>query len=273
MLLAQVQGECAMSRDLTGLVALVAGGGSGIGAQTALTLAAQGALVAVTDRRSDAAQNIAAKIAGLGGKAVGFGLDVSQQADIDAGLEKVLASFGKLDILVNSAGAAFLGALETCTPEDWRSGFAINVDGALFLARSCLPELRKSPDAAIVNVSSVAGTTAYPNGGSYGPSKAALISLSRQMAMEWAKDRVRVNVVNPGTTDTPMVRSFQGEAGMAARAAQIPLGRLGHVGDIANLIVFLASPSASYITGQAINCDGGVSQTLIRQALPGRDQG
>lgn len=133
---------------------------------------------------------------------------------------------------------------------------------ALLLARTCLPHLRKSASPAIVHVASLAGVTGYPRTAAYGPSKAALITLSRQMALEWAADRIRVNVVIPGTVETPLTRHVRPEV-LAERAQQIPLGRLGLPSELGDLIVFLASPAASFITGQAINCDGGFSQNLF----------
>lgn len=173
------------------------------------------------------------------------------------------AAFGRLDLLVNSAGVIGPGRLEDCPLDLWRTLFQVNVDGALLLGRSCLPHLRKSRAAAIVNVASLAGGRAYPNGGAYGPSKAALISLTRQMAVEWAGDRIRVNVVSPGTIDTPLMRANMTDGFIRDRTERTPLGRLGACEEIAAVILFLASPAASFITGQDITCDGGLSQALM----------
>ena len=142
-----------------------------------------------------------------------------------------------------------------------KSRQAFNVNGALLLARACLPHLRKSPAPAIVHVGSLAGVVGYARTSAYGPSKGALITLSRQMALEWAVDGVRVNVVIPGTIDTPLKHTVRAEI-LAERERQIPLGRLGYPSEMADLAVFLASPAASFITAQAINCDGGFSQNL-----------
>jgi NAD(P)-dependent dehydrogenase (short-subunit alcohol dehydrogenase family) len=247
------------------LVAFVAGGGSGIGEATAKTLAMNGAKVVVADRRKEPAVRVAAEIVEAGGEAIAAVMDVSVQADIDAAVKATIDKFGKLDILVNSAGVIFPGSLENCSLDDWRTSFLVNVDAALLLARACLPHLRKSSNASIVNVSSLAGQSAYPNGGAYGPSKAALISLTRQMALEWAADGIRVNVVSPGTIDTPLTRANMRPEIIAQREAKIPLGRLGVSSELADTVVFLASPAASFVTAQNVNCDGGLSQSLMVQ--------
>jgi meso-butanediol dehydrogenase / (S,S)-butanediol dehydrogenase / diacetyl reductase len=246
-------------------VAFVAGGGSGIGEATVRVLAASGAAIVVADRRTEMAERVARDIEADGGQALAVTMDVCMQSEIDAALAQTIARFGALDILINCAGVIKPASLETLSLDDWRSCFLVNVDGALLLARSALPHLRRSSKAAIVNVSSLAGGRGYPNGGAYGPSKAALISLTRQMALEWAPDGVRVNVVNPGTIDTPLSRANMTPQSIAAREASIPLGRLAHPGEVADLIAFLASPAASFITAQDFNCDGGLSQNLMAQ--------
>jgi len=248
-----------------GLVALVAGGGSGIGEATAKAFAANGASVVIADRRREAAERVASDIVEAGGKAIAVAMDVSVQREIDVVIARTIETYGQLDILVNSAGVILPAALEDCSLEDWRLSFLVNVEGALFLGRTCLPHLRKSKAAAIVNIASLSGGRGYPNGGAYGPSKAALISLTRQMAMEWAKDGIRVNVVSPGTIDTPLLQANMTPAIKAERAAKIPLGRLGIPEEIADTVLFLASPAASFLTGQEVNCDGGLSQSLMVQ--------
>ncbi len=250
---------------LDGLVALVVGGGSGIGEATAITLAANGARVAVADRRKEAADGVAKKIEADGGEALSLAMDVAVASEIGAGVSELIARFGQLDIVVNSAGVIFPGSLEDCSLDDWRTSFLVNVEGALLLERACLPHLRKSKSASIVNISSLAGGRGYPNGGAYGPSKAALISLTRQMALEWAADGIRVNVVSPGTIDTPLTRANMRPEIIAEREAKIPLGRLGVATELADTVVFLASPAASFVTAQELNCDGGLSQSLMAQ--------
>ena len=250
---------------LSGAVALVAGGGSGIGEAAAHTLAAGGVRIAVADRRLEMAQRVAGDIEHSGAKAIAIAMDVTSQADIDAAVAQLKAEFGRLDLLVNTAGVISPAELETLDLAEWRRSFEVNVDGALLLARSCLPLLRESEIASVVNVSSLAGGRGYPNGGAYGPSKAALISLSRQMALEWAPLGIRVNTVNPGTVDTPLTRANMRPESIRDREARIPLHRIGQAGETGDLIAFLASPAASFITAQDINCDGGLSQALMAQ--------
>jgi len=255
-----------MSNSLVeGLVALVVGGGSGIGEATAHTFAANGAKVVVADRRKEAAEAVATEIAKAGGDAIGLAMNVAEQADIDAVIAATIEKYGQLDIVVNSAGVIFPGSLEDCSLDDWRTSFLVNVDAALLLGRACLPHLRKSKAASIVNIASLAGGRGYANGGAYGPSKAALISLTRQMALEWAADGIRVNVVSPGTIDTPLTRANMRPDIIAQREARIPLGRLGVASELADTVVFLASPAASFVTAQEVNCDGGLSQSLMVQ--------
>ncbi|MGE4239778.1 SDR family NAD(P)-dependent oxidoreductase [Ramlibacter sp.] len=255
---------------LQGLAALVVGGGSGIGEAVCRTLAANGASVAIGDIAFANAQQVASSINDdNGGKgssehAIALPLDISNPDDIAAGVAKTVASFGRLDIVVDCAAIVFAAKLEDCTPQDWRRSFDVNVLGALLLARACLPHLRNSPAASIVNVSTLGWIWGRPNSGPYAPSKGALTTLTRQMALEWAEYGVRVNAVNPGTILTPLARATLPEAVRERRARDIPLGRLGTPREMADLIVFLASPAASYITAQAFNCDGGHSQALFR---------
>jgi NAD(P)-dependent dehydrogenase (short-subunit alcohol dehydrogenase family) len=256
-----------MNSGLKGLTALVVGGGSGMGAATALAFAANGGQVVVTDINADAAAAIAEQIVSDGGEAISAKLDISSQDDIDAVLANILERFGKLDTVINTSALVIPDALEDVKMDDWRKCFAVNVEGPLLLARTCLPHLQKSPAASIINVTSLAGIHGYSGGGPYGPSKAALIILTHQMANEWATLGIRVNAVNPGTVVTPMMRETVRPEVLEFRRKSIPMQRLGEPDEVANTILFLVSPAASFITGQVINVDGGFSHAMFLHRL------
>lgn len=252
---------------IDGLVALVVGAGSGMGAACARTFAANGGHVVVADRNLEAAQTVAAKITARGDVAIAIELDVSRSDHIQAGVAATTERFGKLDVVINVAVLVASTMLEDADLDVWDEAFRVNVRGALELALGCLPFLRKSPHPAIVHAGSLAGTHGYARSGSYGPSKGALIALSRQMALEWAVDGIRVNVVIPGTIITPaMTRDISPKA-IQTRIGQVPLGRLSLPSEQADVAVFLASPAASFITGQTIVVDGGFALNLYPQPM------
>lgn len=251
-----------MTRTVKGLAALVVGGGSGIGEACSELFAADGGSVFIADLDKDAAERVAAQIHKQGGVAFAAAMNVAVQQDIDRVVAAAIHQMGRLDVLINAAAMLKPAKLEVCSIDDWALCFSVNVEGALMVARSCLPHLRNSASASIVNIGSLSAMWGRPNGASYGPSKAALVSLSRQMALEWAP-RVRVNVVNPGSIDTALARAAVGQQVLDDRAKVIPAGRIGSPAEVAEVVVFLASPAAAYITAQAINCDGGFSETLM----------
>jgi len=251
-----------MMRSVKGLTALVVGGGSGIGQACAELFAADGGTLLVADLNKEAADGVAAKINSQGGRAFAAAMNVALQQDIDHAVAEAMRQMGRLDVLINAAAMLKPAKLEVCSMDEWGACFGVNVEGALMVARSCLPHLRNSPCASIINIGSLSAMWGRPNGGSYGPSKAALVSLSRQMALEWAP-QVRVNVVNPGSIDTALARAAVGQQVLDDRAKVIPARRIGSPAEVAEVVVFLASPAASYVTAQAINCDGGFSETLM----------
>lgn len=258
-----------------GRVAFVTGGGSGIGEAICHMLAANGCAVAVADIAPVAAARVAGEIRAAGGQALDVVLDVADPAQAVAGVARAAQWQGGLDFLVNNAAAVLTGPLLDYDLAKWETSFRVNVFGALVVARAAFPHLSVRPGAALVHVASLAGGRAYPAGGAYGPSKAALISLTRQLAMEWAEHGIRANVVSPGTVKTPLMFSVMSEQGRAERAARIPLARLAEPREVASLVTYLLSPAASYVTGQEILIDGGLSQALMRQSFnattPARD--
>ena len=245
--------------QIDGLAALIVGGGSGMGAACARTFAANDGLVIVADLNLENAERVASEIREGGGNAVAVGLDVSKPADIDTAVQKTLDTYGRLDVLINSATWSANGMLEHVDMRDWDTAFQTNVHGPLLLARACLPHFRKSPAPAIVFVGSLAGVVGYARKSAYSTTKGALITMSRQLALEWAVDNIRVNVLIPGTIDSPLFRKMVRPEILATFERTTPMGRLGLASEMADLAIFLASPAASFITGQTINCCGGFS--------------
>jgi len=248
---------------VAGLAALIVGGGSGIGEATARMLSANGCAVVVADRDEEGATRVAKQINHENGKAIAVTMDIANLDDVKSAVSQTVSAFGRLDLMVNLAAYVRPEPLESASLEEWRRGFDVNVHANLDLVVACLPHLRESPCASVVNVGSLGGIWGRPNGGAYGPSKAAIMTLSRQMALEWAADGIRINAVTPGTIDTPLARKTVPENVLRARASEIPMGRLGTCEEMANVIVYLLSPAASYITAQVFNCDGGHAQSIF----------
>lgn len=251
-----------------GRTAIVAGGGSGIGAAVARDLAGAGCAVAILDLDQAMATGVCTEIAARGGDAVAVGCDVTNRSSIEAALEEVLEWRPSVDYLVNCVGTVIGKPLATIDLADWRRSFEINLDSALLTCQALHPQLAASAYGSIVNIASLAARGAYPGGGGYGPSKAALVSLSYQLAMEWAPEGIRVNVVNPATTLTPLVHRLHSLESLADRASRVPLGRLVDPTEVAAAVCFLLSDAASAITAQVVDVDCGVSQSLVTPIRP-----
>lgn len=254
-----------MAEDFSGKVALVTGGGNGIGAATCRALAARGAEVAVIDRDGEAARRVADGIAGTGGKAAAHALDVADGAAFHRLAEAVAVQAGGLDILVNCAGMTVRRTIEAMRQEDWERVIAVNLTGAFNGIQAALPHLRRR-GGAIVNIASIAGRRiSFGGTANYTASKAGLLGLTRHAAYELAPDRIRVNAVCPGPTATGFGGAMPSPEQKAERAGKIPLGRMIEPEDIADAVVFLAGPTAKMITGVALDVDGGV---LISNNVP-----
>src|SRR5680860_1546125 len=253
--------EKSMKPDLDGLVALVTGGASGIGAATAKRMAAMGAQVAVLDLTPGTAD-----VAQLVVEA-----DVSDDESVRRAVDDVIKRFGRLDIVVNNAGIGAQGTIADNSEDEWHRVLDINVLGIVRVSRAALPYLRKSPSAAIVNTASVAATAGLQNRALYSASKGAVVALTLSMAADHVHEGIRVNCVNPGTADTPWVaRLLQTATDPAAERAALearqPHGRLVKPEEVAAAIAFLASPSAGSTTGTALAVDGGMQGLRLRPA-------
>lgn len=250
-----------MGTEFTGLVAVVTGGASGIGAAIARRLRDGGARVAVFDLRPDAAEHADLAVA----------VDVADDASVRAGIEQVAASLGRIDIVVNNAGIGAQGTVEANADDEWHRVFDINVLGMVRVARAALPHLRRSPAAAIVNTSSIAATAGLPERALYSASKGAVAALTRAMAADHLREGIRVNAVNPGTADTPWVgrllaSAADPDAERAALEARQPHGRLVSADEVAEAVAYLAGPGAGSTTGIALAVDGGMQELRLRPA-------
>jgi NAD(P)-dependent dehydrogenase (short-subunit alcohol dehydrogenase family) len=239
--------------------ALVTGGGSGIGHATAELLAEAGAAVCLLDRRADAVTEAAAKL-GTGRVTA----DVADPASAAAGVRAATEALGgPIDVLVNAAGIYRIAPLVDLQTEEWDEVMDTNLRGSFLVAREVVRGLLAAGrGGAVVNVSSIAGLIADGTepAAHYNASKAGVIALTKQMAIEWAPHGIRVNAVCPGLIDTPMLRMMDDpQAGRAYLDARVPLRRLGRASEVARVILFLASDAASYVTGVAVPVDGGLT--------------
>lgn len=251
-------GEDDMS-EFDGLVGIVTGGASGIGAAIAARLCRAGAGVAVVDRN----------IARAPDEIFTVQADVTDDTSVCTAVDAVLAQFGRLDVVVNNAGIGAQGTVADNTDEEWRHLFDVNVVGIVRMTRAALPALRQSPAAAIVNICSIAATAGLPQRALYSATKGAVLALTRAMAADHIAEGIRVNCVSPGTTDTPWVSGLLAaapdpRAERAALNARQPHGRLVSVEEVADAVAYLASPAARSTTGISIAVDGGMQELRLR---------
>jgi 3-oxoacyl-[acyl-carrier protein] reductase len=255
-----------MTEDFAGKVALVTGGGNGIGAATCRAFAAAGARVAVLDRDMAAAERVAAEIKDRNGAATAQAIDVADRGAFTALAASIAEAEGGIDILVNGAGTTVRRMIADMGAEDWDRVIAVNLTGAFNGIQAVLPYMRKRGGGAIVNIASIAGQRiSFGGTANYSASKAGVLGLTRHAAYELAPDHIRVNAVCPGPTATGFGGAVPTEETKAARAQKIPLGRMCEPEDIADPILFLAGPAARMITGVALTVDGGV---LIKNDTP-----
>ena len=240
-------------------VALVTGAGRGMGRATALVLASSGAFVVVNDLGEGAAEKVAEEIRARGGDAMAHAADVSSEAEVERMIEATVERYGALHILVNNAGILRrTRPAETIPLEEWELVMAVNVRGVFLCTKYALPIMKRQRYGKIVNISSSAGRSTSTFGGAhYTTSKAAVLGLTRHTARETAEYGINVNAVAPGNMDTEMVRELATPEDIDRALAGTPMGRMGSSEEEADLVAFLASDDASYITGATIDINGG----------------
>jgi 3-oxoacyl-[acyl-carrier protein] reductase len=239
--------------------ALVTGGGTGIGRAICLKLASEGASVAVCYRSSaESAEQIVEDIKAAGGHAIALKGDVSTLDDVESFIREVLTSFGSLDIVVNNAGATRDGLLMRMSEADWDLVLDTNLKGTFLVTRAAVRPMMKARSGKIVNISSVMGLVGNPGQANYSASKAGIIGFTRTVAKELASRNIQVNAVAPGFIATSMTDAMNPEIKDSV-LKQIPAGRIGAPEDVAQVVSFLCSRAADYITGQTITVDGGMT--------------
>ena len=252
-----------------GKVAIVTGGASGIGRGCALRLAEEGARVAVTDIQDAAGEAVAAEIGGDG--AIYLRHDVTDEAAWTAVVRIAVERFGRLDILVNNAGIGLWGPITEFSLEDWRKQNAVNLDGVFLGTKHAIPPMRESGGGSIINMSSVAGLQGAANLAGYCATKGGVRLFTKAIALEVARDHIRVNSVHPGVIDTPIWTKVEptavpipgGEGATpdpkAIASAIVPSGEVGYPRDVADGVVFLASDESRYVTGTELVIDAGIT--------------
>ena len=246
-----------MGEEKTRRIALVTGASQGIGRAIAQALAADGCAVALGARNREQLGAAAEEIRGAGGEALVVGMDVTQEAEIAAGVQQVIAHFGRLDILVNNAGVTRDQLTLRMRREDWDGVIGTNLTAAFLCSKAALAGMIRQRWGRIINISSVVGQTGNAGQANYAASKAGLIGLTKSLALEVASRQVTVNAVAPGFIATSMTAHL-GEKTGEKLIERIPLGRIGSAADVAAAVSFLASEAAGYITGQTIAVNGGL---------------
>ena len=251
-----------MKMRFEGKSVIVTGGGTGIGRETALQFAKEGARVLITGRREDKLVEVRDEAAGLGLEIACRSSDISREADCVAAVEYALERFGKVDVLFNNAGVLYPGTTHETPVSVWEKTFDINVRGAWLMSKFVIPHMLGRGGGRIVNNASIVGMKGFPALAAYTASKGALVQLTRSMALEYADKGITVNAVCPGTTMTPLVtegylKRVGEEEGMRFMNSLHPMGRIAKASEVAHAVLFLAGEDAGFITGQMLAVDGG----------------
>jgi NAD(P)-dependent dehydrogenase (short-subunit alcohol dehydrogenase family) len=248
--------------QLANRVAIITGGASGIGRATALLFAREGAAVVVADVNAEAGQAVVSEVEKAGGRAGFESADVTRVADCRRVVERTLREFGKIDILFNNAGIIRRATILDLSEENWDRVMTVNVKSIFLFSREVIPHMQKAGGGSIINTASGWGLTGGAKAAVYCASKGAVVLLTKAMAVDHGPQKVRVNCICPGDTDTGMLRSEAQQLGEAsdrflADAAKRPLGRVGSPEEIAQAALYLASDASSFVTGTALVVDGG----------------
>jgi NAD(P)-dependent dehydrogenase (short-subunit alcohol dehydrogenase family) len=245
--------------DLTGRLALVAGGGGGLGREIARGLGEWGARLVIADLDAARAESAAREIVKSGGPARALGVDVTSAAAVHSLVEDVVAVDGGIDVLVNAAGVFAVAPAEVLSLETWQRVLDVNLTGVFLLSRAVGAEMLRRGRGKIINIASVSSTVANPGYAAYAASKGGVAQLTRVLALEWCRQGIQVNAIGPAFTDTDLTRPYlTAEAGRRELVlSKIPVGRLGEPTDLVGAAVFLASSASDFVVGQTIYVDGG----------------
>lgn len=244
--------------DLAGKIAVVTGGSRGIGRAACVALADAGAHVVINYRANDdAAKETLGTIEKAGGHGEILGFDVAHPDAVDQAIKQVVSTHGKIDVLVNNAGVAIDQLLLRVAPKDIEATWATNVNGAIFCAKACIRTMMRKKHGRVINVSSVVAESGNAGQSVYAGSKAALLGITRSLALEYASRGITVNAIAPGFVETDMTAELP-EVAHQSIIDRTPLGRIGRPEEVAAAVVFLASDEASYITGQVVRVNGGM---------------